>query len=346
SNVKKVRPCNKAHGLRDYMLHYAYETKRLGMRLRTYNSYRKNDKRRIICLCNVKSMMDCYDDYGLGKHWKNDEDYCYNLAWIQGKAIMTDVASASFGNSSHPRPSFSHAPSFQDLFRDAIHRDFFLISHGPCYALYPEGGVAGSCEFSREEWDAPHQPPLAKAKEDRKKNIKSLSKNLDQMTAKVSCLSVTLNQATVLKVERDVKIFWLKASPSELTSFFQGGLQSLFQKFLASDEFSRVGKLLSLDVSAGFERGLSMHQTQEEFDMVLNKISHFVPGAQGRLAEASPLESTLTPISLSLELPLNDALFLYVTALGQNEERVNAMVDMPDNEMADRVVNESTKIFM
>nr|GEW19774.1 hypothetical protein [Tanacetum cinerariifolium] len=290
-----------------------------------------------------------YDDYGLGKHWKNDKDYCYNLAWIQdsrGKAIMTNVAGASFGNSSHPRPSFGHAHSFQDLFGDAIHRDFFPISHGPCYALYPKGGVAGSCEFSREEWDAPHQPPLvlklslidqftikisvlhfpmmshggelltryrldyevsslkrqvtdhndklsssnvafvkSKAKEDRKKNIKSLSKNLDQLTAKVARLYVTLNQATVLEAEMDVEIF--------------------------CDEFTKVGELLSLDASAGFERGLSMHQNQEEFDLVLNKISHFVPSPQG---------STLTPISLSLELPSNDAPFLYVAALGQNEE--------------------------
>ncbi|GJT51695.1 hypothetical protein Tco_0977852 [Tanacetum coccineum] len=27
-----------------------------------------------------------YDDYGLGKHWKNDEDYCLDLAWIQGSS--------------------------------------------------------------------------------------------------------------------------------------------------------------------------------------------------------------------------------------------------------------------
>ncbi|GKE34917.1 hypothetical protein Tco_1454239 [Tanacetum coccineum] len=296
-------------------------------------------------------------------------------------SIMTDAAGALSGSASHPRPSSSPTPSFRDLFRDAIHRDFFPFSPGPYYALYPEGGVAGFCEFSHEEWDAPYQSTLSvltkevfkdpvvcktivnqfltpgemvwikalsndqlttkmsvlhylmmshggellaqyrgllqshhdlkkqvtelndrlsssdvafvKAKpkrKDRKKKIKSLSKKLDTLTAEVAHLSASLNQATILEVERYAEILRLKASPSEFTSLFQGGFQSLVRKFLASDEFIIVqGDHLSLVVSAGFERGLSMHQTQEEFAIVLNKISQFLLDAQGRLAEASPL---------------------------------------------------------
>nr|GEZ51611.1 hypothetical protein [Tanacetum cinerariifolium] len=99
----------------------------------------------------------------------------------------------------------------------------------------------------------------AKAKgKDQKKKIKSLSKNLDQLTTEVVCLFAALNQATVLEAK--------------------------------SDEFSRVqGEHLPLAANATFERGLSMHQTQEEFAAILNKIFHFVPDAQGRLAEASLL---------------------------------------------------------
>ncbi|GKG28318.1 hypothetical protein Tco_0406645, partial [Tanacetum coccineum] len=37
------------------------------------------------------------------------------------------------------------------------------------------------------------------------------------------------------------------------------------------------GKLLSLDVSAGFERELSMHRTKDEFADVLNKMANFMP---------------------------------------------------------------------
>nr|GFC50565.1 hypothetical protein [Tanacetum cinerariifolium] len=47
----------------------------------------------------------------------------------------------------------------------------------------------------------------------------------------------------------------------------------LVWKFLASDEFSRVQReLLSLAASAGFERGLSMHRTKDEFVVVLKKM--------------------------------------------------------------------------
>ncbi|GJQ89126.1 hypothetical protein Tco_0000265 [Tanacetum coccineum] len=94
--------------------------------------------------------------------------------------------------------------------------------------------------------------------------------------------------------------------------------EGLVREFLSSDEFSKVqGELFSLAASAGFERGLSMHQTKNEFATVLKKMAHFVPSAQDRLAEASPLdarvsppiakESTVTPASESLELPTNVA---------------------------------------
>ncbi|GKC98173.1 hypothetical protein Tco_1168448 [Tanacetum coccineum] len=79
------------------------------------------------------------------------------------------------------------------------------------------------------------------------------------------------------------------------------------------------GELLSLDVSDGFERGLSVDRTKEELADVLSKISCFVPGAQGRLAKASPPVVT------------TDYLFL---------NKVNAMVDMPDNEIVDGAGND------
>nr|GEU84433.1 putative transposase (putative), gypsy type [Tanacetum cinerariifolium] len=94
-------------------------------------------------------------------------------------------------------------------------------------------------------------------------------------------------------------------------------------------------ELLFLAVGAGFERGLSMHQTKDEFATVLKKMAHFMPGAQCRLAEASLLvaqpdhaflnkiskhESTVTPAFESLELPANFVLTSSVVASEQNEE--------------------------
>ncbi|GJZ75297.1 putative reverse transcriptase domain-containing protein [Tanacetum coccineum] len=124
---------------------------------------------------------------------------------------------------------------------------------------------------------------------DQKKMIKSLSKNLDQLTAKLARLSAALNQATVLEAERMLRSLVESFSLCLAYFFFQGWLTKFGSEvFFASDDFSRVqGELLSLVASAGFERGLNIHRTQEELDALLKKISHFVPGAQGRLAKAS-----------------------------------------------------------
>ncbi|GJS90291.1 hypothetical protein Tco_0772927 [Tanacetum coccineum] len=192
--------------------------------------------------------------------------------------------------------------------------------------------------------------------------FKSLSKSLDNLHYEVVRLSAALNQATILKAKRDEEILRLNATPSEFSSFFRGQFQGLVRKFLASDEFSRVqGELLSLATSAGFERGLSMHWTKDEFADVLKKMVNFMLGAQERLVEASPIlepeklvrpanvpilrdtrvsppiakESTVKPVPKSLELSANVALVSSDVASEQNEEQVNAVVDGSDLEMAD-----------
>ncbi|GJW07623.1 hypothetical protein Tco_1570046 [Tanacetum coccineum] len=137
--------------------------------------------------------------------------------------------------------------------------------------------------------DASFVKSKAKGKE-RKKKIKSLTKILDNLHSEVARLFAALNQATVLAAKKDEEILRLKTTPLKFSSFFHGQFQGLVRKFLASDEFSRgQGELLSLAASAGFERGLSMHRTKDEFAVVLKKMANFMPGAQDRLAEASIL---------------------------------------------------------
>ncbi|GJV04457.1 hypothetical protein Tco_1338026 [Tanacetum coccineum] len=335
-----------------------------------------------------------------------------------GKGIMTDATVASSEGTSHPRSLSDAAPSFRDISGDAIHKDFFPFSPGPYYATYPEGGVAGNCEFSREERDAPHLPTLtvltkevfkdpfvcqtvvdqfptpgemvriealtsnqltakmsvlhclmmshggelldrlkslqercvvfqglktqvsdfqkwfadlndklassdgafakAKAKgKERKKKIKSHTKNLDQLNAEVACLSAALNQAIVLKAEKDEEILRLKASHSEVQ-----------------------GELLSLAASAGFEGGLGMHRTQKGFDVVLKKISHQHPASRdSRVSPPMTMKSTVTPVSLSLELPSNIVPSSFAAVLERNEEWANAMVHGPNNEMTNGAGN-------
>ncbi|GKA45602.1 hypothetical protein Tco_0738398, partial [Tanacetum coccineum] len=181
--------------------------------------------------------------------------------------------------------------------------------------------------------DASFAKSKAKGKE-RKKKIKSLTKSLDNLHAEVARLSADLNRATVLEAEKDEEILHLKATPPDRVQ----------------DE------LLFLAASAGFKRGLSMHRTKDEFVAVLKKMTHYVPGAQGRLAEASPFlvrsaniltlrdahvshlivkESTVTPASESLELSANVVTAPSTIASEQNEEWVNDIFNRPDAEMTD-----------
>nr|GEY06438.1 hypothetical protein [Tanacetum cinerariifolium] len=121
--------------------------------------------------------------------------------------------------------------------------------------------------------------PSSRLREMRGRKNKSLTKSLDNLHAEVARLSTALNQAIVLEAEKDEEILHLKTTPPEFASFFRGQFQDLVRKFFASDEFSRVhNELLSLAASAGFERGLSMHQTKDEFAAVLKKMANFMPG--------------------------------------------------------------------
>nr|GEW02692.1 hypothetical protein [Tanacetum cinerariifolium] len=205
-------------------------------------------------------------------------------------------------------------------------------------------------------FDASFAKSKAKGKE-KKKKIKSLSKSLDNLHSEVAYLSATLNQATIFEAERDEEILRLKVTPPEFSSFFRGQFQGLVWKFLASDEFIRVqGELLSLAANAGFERGLSMHRTKDEFTDVLKKMVNFMPGAQKRLAEASPFvaqtdyafinkisEYAAEPLSVILQLEPEKLLSANVAPVSsavaseQNEEQVNAVVDGSDLEMVDGV---------
>ncbi|GKC19380.1 hypothetical protein Tco_1021530 [Tanacetum coccineum] len=160
----------------------------------------------------------------------------------------------------------------------------------------------------------------------RGKKIKSLTKSVDNLYSEVARLSAALNQAT-----------------------------GLVQKFLASDEFSRVqGELLSLSGSAGLaEASPLVAQTNYTF---LSKISEHAteplsiiiqlePEKLVRLANVPasgevhvsppPKESTVTPASKSLELSTNLNFTAFVVASEHNEEMVNVEVDTSAPKMTD-----------
>ncbi|GJY91708.1 hypothetical protein Tco_0507490 [Tanacetum coccineum] len=308
----------------------------------------------------------------------------------RGKGVMVDDDVAPSTGVSRPRLSSGPAPSFRDVSGDAIHTDFFPFSAGPYYATYLEDGVAGNCfkdpvvcktivdqfptpgemvwveSLSDDQLTAKmsvlhcmmtshggelltryrglnrshHEYVLladsrlkgyeekskAKGKE-RKKKIKSLTKSMDNLHAEVACLFADLNRAT-----------------------------GLVQKFLASDEFSRVqGELLSLAASDRLVEASSLvAQTDYAF---LNKIFEHATEPLSVILQLEPekltrptnvptsrdarvslpiaKESIVTPASESLELSTNVALAPSAVTLEQNKEWVNAMVDGPNVEMTD-----------
>ncbi|GJW76062.1 hypothetical protein Tco_0137744 [Tanacetum coccineum] len=335
---------------------------------------------------------------------------------LKSKGVMVDDAAAPSAGVSRPRPSFGPAPSFRDVSGDAIHIDFFPFSACPYYATYPEDGVAGNYEFTREEWDAPYRPTFRVLTKEVFKDpdvcktivdqfptlgemvrVESLSD--DQLTAEISVLHYMmmshggeilaryrgLNQSHheyVLSTDSRLKGYEEKSKAKgkkrkkkikSLTKSLDK-LQSrvgLVQKFLASDEFSRVqGELLSFATSAGFERGLSMHRIKDEFAAVLKKmifehateplsvILHLEAEKLARPANvptprdtrSSPpiaKESTMTHVSKYLELSVNVVHASSIVASEQNEEQVYAAVDGSDLKMADSVVpSKSGGIFV
>ncbi|GJW15696.1 hypothetical protein Tco_0019829 [Tanacetum coccineum] len=243
---------------------------------------------------------------------KDDDDACVEIPLViplcsaAGKGIMVDDAAASSSGVSRPRPSSRPAPSFKNVSSDAIHTYFFPFSVGPYYATYPEGDVAGNCEFTRE--DVLHCVMMSHG---------------DELLTRYHGLNQSHHEY-VLSVDSRLKGYEEKVA--NMTGL---ELQGLVRKFLASDEFSRVqGELLSLAASVGFERGFCMHRTKDEFAMVLKKmisehateplsvILQLEPEKLVHLANvpiprgtcSSPpiaKESTVTPVSESLKLSTN-----------------------------------------
>nr|GEX62601.1 hypothetical protein [Tanacetum cinerariifolium] len=220
----------------------------------------------------------------------------------------------------------------------AIHVDLFPFSAGPYYATYPQDGVAGNCEFTRE---FPTPGEMVR--------VEALSE--DQLTAKITDSRLKGYEENVAGAAGlELQVSTLKKQVSGLNdklasfdaSFAKSNTKGKERKKKDQVPYQKVqGELLSLAASAGFERGLSMHRTKDEFATVLKKMANFIPGAQDRLAETSLLvartdyaflnkisehateplsESNVTPASKSLELYANVDLMASAVASEHNEE--------------------------
>nr|GEW02497.1 putative reverse transcriptase domain-containing protein [Tanacetum cinerariifolium] len=251
---------------------------------------------------------------------------------------------------------------------DSIHMNFFPFSAGPYYATYPVDGVAGN--FDCKDKCAALYDDVAWWLKDYEEKVASLTRlelQVSSLKKQVSVLNDKLSSFDAFFVKSKAKGKERKKKIKSLTK----NVDNLHYEVAPA--------------SVGFERGLSMHQTKDEFVILLKKMTNFMPGAQDKLAEASPLvaqtdyvflnkifehateplsvilqlkpeklvhlanvptsrkvrvssttkESTVTPTSKSLNLSTNFKFTDSAIASEHNKEMVNAEVDGSDPKMTD-----------
>ncbi|GKA73500.1 hypothetical protein Tco_0779802 [Tanacetum coccineum] len=223
------------------------------------------------------------------------------------KGIMADDAATSSVSLSRLWPSSGPVPSFKDVFGDSIHDALYR----PTFEVLTKEVFKdlAVCKTIVDQFPSPGKIV----------QVESLSD--DQLTTKMSmlyCMMMShggellaryrgLNQSHQDYVfSADSRLKGYEEKVASLTglelqvSTLKKQVSGLNDKLYSSDasfakskakeaEKDEEGELLSLAASAGFERGLSMHQTKDEFAAVLKKMANFMLGTQDRLAEASPL---------------------------------------------------------
>ncbi|GJS44858.1 hypothetical protein Tco_0594979 [Tanacetum coccineum] len=257
----------------------------------------------------------------------------------QRKGIMTDAAVALPVGVSRPRPSSGPASSFRVISGDAIYRDFFPISHGPYYAIYPEGGVA------RNEPSVCKLCGGALARYRGRSSHHDISNQIDARLKGYQEKFASLNglESQVFGLHKQVASLNDKLSSSD----------AAFSKSKAKGK-ERKKKIKSLtksldnlhaEVACIFADLTWATVLEAEKDQEILRLKATPPEYLGRKHEElahlvnvhvlrdSPISpplvkgSTVTPTSKSLELPSNVIPASSTAALEPNEEWVNAMVD-------------------
>ncbi|GJW24259.1 hypothetical protein Tco_0038070 [Tanacetum coccineum] len=254
----------------------------------------------------------------------------------RGKGVMVDDVAAPSSGVSRQRPSFRPAPSFKDVSGDAVHTDFFPFSASPYYATYPEGGVAGNCEFTRQDEllacyrglnQSHHEYVLSaesklKGYEEKVANMTGLEFQVAALKKQVSGLNdkLTSSDASFAKSkakgkERKKKIKSLGKSLDNLHAEMARLSAALNQATIL--EVERDEEILRLKatppVFSSFFRG--------QFQGLVQK---FLASEIILQLEPKKLESIVTLVSESLELYANVNFTASAVAFEHNEKMVNA----------------------
>ncbi|GJX66730.1 reverse transcriptase domain-containing protein [Tanacetum coccineum] len=156
----------------------------------------------------------------------------------RGKVVMVDDVAASSAGVSRPRPSSGFAPSFKDVFDDSIHKDFFPFSAGLYYATYPEGGVAGNCESTWEEWDAPYRPTFEVLTKEVFKDLAVCKTIVDQFPTPDEMVRIEGLYDDQLTTKMSVLHYMMMSHGGELLARYRGLNQSHHEYVLST--YSRL----------------------------------------------------------------------------------------------------------
>ncbi|GJZ07127.1 dual specificity protein phosphatase 1-like protein, partial [Tanacetum coccineum] len=233
-----------------------------------------------------------------------------------GKGNMVDDDAAPSVGASRSRPSFEPTPSFQDVSGDAIHMDFFSFFAGPYYAVYPEGGVARNCEFTREEWDAPYRPTFRVLTKEVFKDLIICKMVLDQFPTPREMVWVKTLSDDQLTTKMSVLhcMMMSHGADSRLKGYEErvAGLTELELQVstLKRQVFELNDKLSSTDASLTKSKAKATVLEAEKDEEIIR--------LKGRLAEASPLvaqtnyaflnkisKHAVEPLSIILQLKPN-----------------------------------------
>ncbi|GKE04054.1 hypothetical protein Tco_1396072, partial [Tanacetum coccineum] len=168
----------------------------------------------------------------------DDDDACVEIPLVltpEGKGVMVDDAAAPSTGANRPRPSSRPTPSFRNVSGDAIHTDFFPFSTGPNYATYPEDNVAGNCEFTREEWDAPYRPTFGVLTKEVFKDPAVCKTIVDQFPTPREMVRVESLSDDQLAAKMSVLHCMMMSHGGELLAHYRGLNQSHHEYVLSTD---------------------------------------------------------------------------------------------------------------
>nr|GEY29392.1 hypothetical protein [Tanacetum cinerariifolium] len=243
-------------------------------------------------------------------------------------------------------------------------------------------GVAGNCKFTREEWDAPYRPSFRIImKEMSVLHGMMMMSHGGKLFARYHGLNQSHHEYLLLTDSRlkgyeeksKAKGKKRKKNINSLSKSLDNLHFEVARLFTALNQATILKAKRDEEILAGFERGLSMHRTKDEFAAMLKKMVNFMLGAQERLVEASPFvaqndyaflnkisEYVVEPLSVILQLepkklvhlvnvsiPRDTRVSPHIAKESTTEEQVSSAVDGLDLEMTDGAAHSKSEgVFM